>query len=375
MHGPAAIRTLSQWVTLHASELADGQVQYQADLPLREVTCLQHLRNKSEPSQPHESFHVNEQEVHEILRLLNESTNCRTTNAHDRIYALLGIANVGPPEDALEPLYDRLTLSVDYTIPLELLYCKLAMSIMLYAGAYSILATDGTFGVQGGLALPSWVPDFRRSTRCGLMSVFRLAAKTTQPENYSAGDEARLRRFRELNAGLAPPFLHLEGHHIATIDGPKTIPVRWEVYPIIHSRPRGGGKHAPIEDYPFLTPMEVVYGEVFYDKAELGDLPRYLMEYGAFAVSPKARSGDIVALVETVGIPVVLRPLEVKPGHFEFISCAWLFSNISSPLAGCGRGSRPLKPWNPWTTLRQELRESSPGAGMLFGERELFTIE
>jgi hypothetical protein len=188
---------------------------HRPNIPLGELTCLRNLRTRLAPSQVAEGMGSDELNVHEILKLLNESTDCQTTNSHDRIYALMGMAGVSNPGDQAEQNGSELSIEVDYNVSLEFLYRRLAMSIMLYAGPYSILATDGVFGARQGFDFPSWTPDFRQPTRCTLPEAYRLRSVTTHSKYYRVEDEVRIRRFRDLNADIMSPALYLEGIRIA----------------------------------------------------------------------------------------------------------------------------------------------------------------
>ena len=139
---------------------------------------------------------------------------------------------------------------------------------------------------------------------------------------------------------------------------------------------RGGERNASIEHYPFLKAMSAT--NLSWTQHDIGtsvDLPsaieRYVVGYGAFAVSTEARPGDVVALVDTVGVPVVLRQIKHKPGYFRFVSCAWLF-NKPFKLDGAdwaGRRSRE-RSWK--DCLRRELMGVAP---MRQHEKEIFRVQ
>ena len=124
-------------------------------MPLEEATCLQNLRSQGDSSRLPGLEDQGTNEPHEILRLLNESSECQCRCPHDRIYALLGLAGVRGPGEQSTAFKSPLTLLVDYTIPIQTLYQNFAKSIMLRMGAFAILAADATFGKRGGLDLPS----------------------------------------------------------------------------------------------------------------------------------------------------------------------------------------------------------------------------
>ena len=166
------------------------------------------------PSQGLEDL-SSDQNIHEILKLLNESTDCQTTIPHDRIYALIGMAGIGPTHEQASLIHDNLAINVDYNVSLESLYRRLAMSIMLYAGAYSILATDGTFHPREGFGFPSWTPDFRYRTRCKLLETYRLEPATLHALEYRVWNESPIRRLRHLNPDVTSSTLCLEGVRFA----------------------------------------------------------------------------------------------------------------------------------------------------------------
>lgn len=172
--------------------------------------CFRSLRNRIETAEMINLRNATEgHDAHEILRLLNESTRCLTSNKHDRIYALVGMANVPEPIDQGERSGSGMALPVHYNIPIEALYRRVAMSLMRSAGPWCILATDGSFGRATGFDLPSWTPDFEHSTQCKLRPSHR------RPDRRRDGRE-RLFRFRRLNPIVTSSVLRLEGLRIAT---------------------------------------------------------------------------------------------------------------------------------------------------------------
>jgi hypothetical protein len=161
------------------------------------------------------------------------------------------------------------------------------------------------------------------------------------------------------------------------------ISTKMEVFPTIHPQPRGSSRHASIEDLPLLKavsvdPLEwmrdeiIRHGVLFGNKSP--DIPRYLHEIALFAVSTKACAGAILAVVETVGIPVVLRPIAQKQGHFRFVSCAWMFTEPKEVLRDDGSLSDIWRP-KLWRTLRQELMEVTLWHKFSPAEKEVFHIE
>lgn len=151
-----------------------------------------------------------------------------------------------------------------------------------------------------------------------------------------------------------------------------------ELFPMTGSVPGVG-------EYPDLQAIEVRpsawiqrdmdRGDVWLYSDACPDISRYMSEYGTFAVSTEALPGDVIAIVETVGVPVVLRPIDTEPGYFTFVSCAWLFSRREEPLNSRQQSLRPWRPV-PWKTLSQELKGdwSPPHRGHQDPEVEVFNI-
>jgi hypothetical protein len=159
---------------------------------------------------------------------------------------------------------------------------------------------------------------------------------------------------------------------LVLVTEPVVLPPEWDVFPIIVTQ-LGGGRHTPIEHYPFLKamaaePIGLIQNQIVKGRGYLFPaIASYVNEYAAFAVSTTVCSGDIVALVETVSVPVVLRPIEHKEGCFRFVSCGWLFRKASK-LTGVGVLNRP--PWD--STLQMELTEVTPRHQEI---NEVFCIE
>jgi hypothetical protein len=368
LHGANTVVAPTEQVANEINDPRRDVGKYRPNIPLGEVICLRNLRKRGEPSQLPETLDIDELHPHEILRLLNESTDCQTTNTHDRIYALLGMAGIGQADEQTQQTDEVLTMDVDYNIPLEVLYRRVAMSMMSHVGAYAILATDGTFGARYGFDFTSWTPDFRHPTRCQLLTTFRLAPATTHAINYQVEDEQSLRRFREINSDPSQPNLCLQGYHIATIIGPaqQKLSPYCDLYPVIPSRPHGGGKHSPIEDYPFLKPMEAELAKWIHNIRETEEvrIVDYVDIYGAFAVPSEVEPGDIVTLVGTVGVPVLLRPMMEKRTTFKFVGCAYLFSDI-----------REIKLTAEWKLeLRRELTTTLAGIQGIEEKRRVFEV-
>lgn len=53
------------------------------------------------------------------------------------------------------------------------------------------------------------------------------------------------------------------------------------------------------------------------------EISRFMQRFSAFAVSNDAQPGDLVALADGVGAPVVLRAIDGDRERFKFPSCAW----------------------------------------------------
>ena len=351
-----------------------GREAFPLSIPAAERKCLRNLGNQGDHARSQIDLLEGEHDAHDILRLLNESTDCQTTNEHDRIYALLGMAGVvksGVLKARVPPTF---TMEINYNITLELLYRTLAMSIMLYAGLYSILATNGTFGQCEDLNLPSWTPDFRHAVRCKLPKLWRPTIADKISADQGTQDDFQIRRLRALNLDVRCPVLRVEGHRIATITTPKVLTSQWDLYPIALAHIRASG--AKLEDYGSLKAMAVrpapnINNETL--KTQIRPVPiernsvataftQYLAIYGAFAVGEQARSGDIVALVETLGIPIVLRPVESNLETFKFVSCAWLFSSTWEARNGEEQN------------LKDKLSDVFPWIVLPHDEKELFEI-
>ena len=324
------------------------------------TSCLQSLRSRTDPPPEIPSYDIEVQGEVEMLRLLNRSTACQYSNSHDRIYALLAMAEIKRSGDQLISDHHTRILTVDYTITLEKLFQNLAKSIMLELGAYSILATDGTFWERSGLNLPSWVPDFRHAVHGRLDYPFRPTVATVhrKSDDLSLTAEHVQLRFRELNAKTPSDVLMLEGFRIAEITGPVLAP---RLIRSIIARRQEDGSTASMEDFPFLKSMacetmssiEKSYSSfhrltMLFDRLPLGFTNFYLQVHGAFAVPLEAEKGDWVAVVGTMGVPIVLRAVVDCPGRFHFIGCAWLFAADDASL------EYSIDPF--WTGISEEFR-------------------
>ncbi|KAI1271007.1 heterokaryon incompatibility protein-domain-containing protein [Xylaria sp. FL0933] len=90
----------------------------------------------------------------DLLHLLWRTRRLDATDPRDKVYSVLGLI------DLKEAQVQELT--PDYTISVEECYKRAAISIMSYTGNLDILATE--FNPDSKLNLPSWVPDWERST-------------------------------------------------------------------------------------------------------------------------------------------------------------------------------------------------------------------
>lgn len=206
VHAPSVTIASTRRRTLTCVSQSDPRShQIMPKISENHLMCLRNLRSPR-MTMPQIPGAGESNEPHDILRLLNESIFCQTSIPHDRVYALLGIAGIQPIEDADGQSASKVSIDVDYSISLAQLYSRLAMSMIVCLGAYSILITDGTFGPQQGLDLPSWTPDFRKTTSCKLRWD---SAAALLPE-------AGLQRMRELNPDITSSTFHLEGWLSAT---------------------------------------------------------------------------------------------------------------------------------------------------------------
>ena len=67
----------------------------------------------------------------------------------------------------------------------------------------------------------------------------------------------------------------------------------------------------------------------FPHAGDLFSLRAYILSLVGFVVSPAARDGDFLTILETSKLPVVLRTTSV-PGRFTFVGCGWLVSDAAS---------------------------------------------
>lgn len=304
-----------------------------------EATCLRNLRRYAEPSKEGPFY---DGDVHEILRLLNESTDCQSTKIRDRVYALLGMAGIDQLDKRAPSLGISLTVNLDYKASADLVFRSFAMSIMLYAGAYAILPTDGTFGRRGGLDLPSWTPDFRCRVTCNIPHHWRPHCNPLALQ-FQLDAFVENRRLRDLIFDITSLVFVLEGHVVATITVSKVVPPEWTKCPVTYSPPRTIGHRSVSSEHDEehnhnLIPMAVKIGgsgEIDsritgtvdeWPRSASGKLAKHLDLYDAVAVSTSARSGDVLAMVDTVPIPLFLRQVEETSKYFEFVSCAWLYT-------------------------------------------------
>ena len=339
------------------------QRQFRPDVSSSDNMCLQSLRTRSESlGDPGTSYNNN---AEEIMALLNGSVDCHTTNAHDRIYGLLGMAGIHHPGEQGKPASHAMTIEIDYKISLEVLYSRFAMSIMLHAGPQFILATDGIYG--DGLDLPSWTPDFRYRTR-RMRSFWPTHPAKHKPAQISTrppeSGERLVRRFRELNKDVSSSILKLEGCHIATIlfttpEEEKVLELKRMIFTESYSdskvHPKVHPRFVRVKDSPFVKPMAAQpaewtvkfmeqqplsrrnpfvphynlwatsdnYQEQFPGRRPLSNaiLMRYLHDGHGFAVPNAAEPGDAVILVGAVGAPMILRPTCVDPARYKFVGC------------------------------------------------------
>ena len=191
--GPSVTLASVKQVARDGIEYRGELQEFRPNISSEDKICLQNLRSWPDPSRPLDLRSSPNKNVREIMRLLNESTDCQATNTHDRIYALLGIAGIHRPGEQAKPAGSSMTIEIDYKIPMELLYSRIAMSVMLHAGPAMILATDGIYGAQHGIDLPSWTPDSDISrgvcsmSHSGWMNL-SMAIENDLQETRSSGD-------------------------------------------------------------------------------------------------------------------------------------------------------------------------------------------
>lgn len=203
--GPKISVFLSVAASVRAEHRPDLTANRYPNVPRESLNCLIGLRDKLDALALLRLPKAEGHDAHEILRLLNETVTSQVTFAHDRIYALLGMAGIPSSKRVGFEVY----LPVDYSISLEALYRRLAMALMMYVGPWCILAADGRFGNETGLDLPSWTPNFVHPTKCKLLPSIRQADRAED-------EQARLRLFRRLNPDVTSAVLRLEGFRIAT---------------------------------------------------------------------------------------------------------------------------------------------------------------
>jgi hypothetical protein len=260
----------------------------------------------------------------------------------------MGMAAVLTSDGKTPVDHTNLLLSVDYRKPIALVFQELAMAIMHHLGAFSILAAIGTFGRHGGLDLPSWTPDFRYQLQFNLKRDYHL--RSARPgRKYYPKDERQLRTFRQANLDYECGVLTLQGFRVARItqDIMSSPPqnefgLAAETHDVIISREwrlfacRTVAPNQSLEQLSLklMSASLLDWIDEELDRAPRGHrhafpfqaTRRYLEYFDAFAVPCEAVEGDILAFINTVSLPVVLRRVSEDSGTFAFVGCAWLLA-------------------------------------------------
>ncbi|KAK5175798.1 uncharacterized protein LTR77_000938 [Saxophila tyrrhenica] len=261
---------------------------------------------------------------HEIVDLLNSSSESKSLEESDRIYAVLGMANI-PTEAAATPGQNQnpAFVPIGYNRGYHQVCQDLSRYLMYHLGVYAVLNTEGAFGSRDGINLPSWCPDFRQP-------IDPMVSGRSEPGDavWEYSHPSRLQKHRELGINYDSNTLAVRGYVIATLSVDLQSTVE-ELHPI----PSGFSdfeESLKLMDCDILSHMARSWHQVrnphtpdpvFRDL--MGGLRHYVQAQGGFAVPEEARRGDLIVMVFSSRLPLVMRRSTAND-MYSFVGCAWL---------------------------------------------------
>ncbi|KAF2137710.1 uncharacterized protein K452DRAFT_301685 [Aplosporella prunicola CBS 121167] len=123
-----------------------------------------------------EAIYLDSKHARERFSMANllEKTRClSSTVAHDKIYALAGLAAHRNP---------KFRFRADYETPVAKLYTVVARSVILETQSLGVL-NDCMHSLSGTPALPSWVPDYSLTISMCLPAIHKACGALDQPSN------------------------------------------------------------------------------------------------------------------------------------------------------------------------------------------------
>lgn len=139
-----------------------------------------------------------------LEQLLSKHRSCLSTDPRDKIYSLIGIANLDKP-----PLNDpqkAQSLVADYELPVEILYTRVARLLFESRGDLRMLSERESNRERSLKNLPSWVPDF---------SVWQIPPPLPEKGSWCAnGDMAWTADGRSYDDGM----LEVQGRLVGVIE-------------------------------------------------------------------------------------------------------------------------------------------------------------
>lgn len=120
----------------------------------------------------------------ELLTFLDQASKLRATQAHDQIYALLGLVS---DLRALPP-----SLTPDYDKPYATVFHEYTAFLLCESGDTRVLMFGPLGAIQG---VPSWVPDLRNRTQ------MEVAAERAQKPHFTVSPDSRTLFVRAISLG------------------------------------------------------------------------------------------------------------------------------------------------------------------------------
>ena len=231
-----------------------------------------------------------------LLLSLSQSSGCKSTIKHDRIYALLGVASEAACNGMNSAILDENTpVRIDYSQSIEEIYTAITTFFIEMLGMHVIFGQKHSYGRSSGLDVPSWVPDYQ--------------------QQFSNPSPSKIRNPTYMLKSPDVVLLSFKGFRLAyvsTITSGKTI-FRFKQY-------LG----------PKLTPRFTDWMEQNQHLTSTGfhkALQHFI--YNGPAVNPMSPTlpegtleGDLIVLYESNSFPLVLRPLPDNSGRHELIGQA-----------------------------------------------------